>query len=236
MTKIGYARVSTADQNLDAQTDRLTAAGCERIFTDKASGKLDRRPQLDAALDYLRPGDQLVVTKLDRLGRSLRHLLNLMADLERREVDLQVIDQGLDTSTPAGKLIFAVIGAVAEFERDLISERTLAGLAAARARGRKGGRRPVMTVDKARVARKMYDSREYTIDQIAKTIDVSRATIYRYLDMGKGELQADPSIRNGKLTVAREPGASLTVDHDPTAELVVDTPAARRRRDGKPAQ
>ena len=181
MAKIGYARVSTADQNLDAQRDALNAAGCERIFADKASGKLDRRPELDKALDYLREGDQLVVTKLDRLGRSLRHLLNLVADLERRRVDLQVLDQGLDTSTPAGKLIFAVIGAVAEFERDLISERTRAGLQAARARGRKGGRRPVMTPEKAAVARQMYDTREHTVTTIAKTVGVSRATLYRYL-------------------------------------------------------
>ena len=185
MGKIGYARVSTIDQNLDVQTDALTAAGCSRVFKDRASGKLDRRPQLDAALDYLRPGDQLVVTKLDRLGRSLRHLLNLMADLERRRIDLQVIDQGLDTSTPAGKLIFAVIGAVAEFERDLISERTRAGLTAARARGRKGGRRPAMTPERAAVAQQMYDSREHTMAVIAKTVGVSRATLYRSLSEGQ---------------------------------------------------
>jgi DNA invertase Pin-like site-specific DNA recombinase len=181
-SRIGYARVSTEDQNLDAQTDRLTAAGCAKIFTDKASGKLDRRPQLDACLNYLRPGDQLVVTKLDRLGRSLRHLLTLVGDLETRRVDLVVLDQAIDTSTPVGKMLFAVIGAVAEFERDLISERTRAGLDAARARGRKGGRRPVMTADKARVAGQMYDTRQHTIEQIARTIGVSRATVYRYLD------------------------------------------------------
>jgi DNA invertase Pin-like site-specific DNA recombinase len=122
-----------------------------------------------------------VVTKLDRLGRSLRHLLNLMADLERRQIDLQVIDQGLDTSTPAGKLIFAVIGAVAEFERDLISERTRAGLTAARARGRRGGRRPAITQEKAAVAQQMYDSKEHTMAVIARTVGVSRATLYRTL-------------------------------------------------------
>jgi DNA invertase Pin-like site-specific DNA recombinase len=196
MAKIGYARVSTTDQNLDAQTDALTSASCERIFADTASGKLDRRPQLDQALDYIRAGDQLVVTKLDRLGRSLRHLLNLVADLQQRHIDLQVLDQGLDTSTPAGKLIFAVIGAVAEFERDLISERTRAGLDAARARGRKGGRRPVMTAQKAAVARQMYDSKQYTIDVIAKTVGVSRATLYRHLDAPTGERRQrrDPSL------------------------------------------
>lgn len=182
MAMIGYARVSTRDQHPEAQVDALTAAGCIRVFTDKASGKLARRPQLDRALDHLREGDTLVVTKLDRLGRSIRHMLELAADLEKRGVDLKVLDQGIDTSTPGGRLFFHILAAIAEFERELLSERTLDGLAAARARGRKGGRRPVMTPEKIQVARQMYDSKSYTMDQIAKTVGVSRATLYRHLD------------------------------------------------------
>lgn len=180
MAKIGYARVSTRDQHPEAQTDAL--AGCDRIFTDKASGKLARRPELDKALDYARPGDTLVVTKLDRLGRSLRHLLDLSTDLDSRGVDLRVVDQGIDTTTPGGRLFFHIIAAIAEFERELLSERTRDGLEAARARGRKGGRRPVMTPEKAAVARQMYDSKQHTMDVIAKTVGVSRATLYRHLD------------------------------------------------------
>jgi DNA invertase Pin-like site-specific DNA recombinase len=181
MAKVGYARVSTRDQHPEAQTDALSADGCERIFTDKASGKLARRPKLDAALDYLRPGDELVITKLDRLGRSVRNLCELADQLSERRADLRVIDQGIDTSTPGGRLFFHILAAIAEFERELLSERTLDGLDAARARGRKGGRRPVMTAEKASVARKMYDSKSHTMATIAKTLGVSRATLYRHL-------------------------------------------------------
>lgn len=181
MTKIGYARVSTRDQHPEAQTDALTAAGCERLFVDKASGKLARRPQLDAALDYLRAGDQLVITKLDRLGRSLRHLLDLSAHLSDRGIDLQVLDQGIDTSTPGGRLFFSILGALAEFERELLSERTRDGLEAARARGRKGGRRPVMTPEKAAAARRMVDAKEHSMQTIAEILGVSRASLYRAL-------------------------------------------------------
>ena len=137
------------DQNPDGQVDVLGEAGCERVFIERASGKLARRPELDKALDYVRAGDQLVVTTLDRLGRSVRHLIDLVADLGGRGVDLQVLHQGIDTSNPAGRLFFHLVGAFAEFERDLISERTHEGLAAARARGRAGGRPPRMTPQKA---------------------------------------------------------------------------------------
>jgi DNA invertase Pin-like site-specific DNA recombinase len=181
MSSVGYGRISTSDQNTDAQRDALTAAGCERIFLDTASGKLARRPKLDAALDFLRPGDTLVITKLDRLGRSVRNLVDLSATLAERRVDLRVLHQGIDTSTPGGKLTFHILGAIAEFERDLISERTRDGLDAARARGRKGGRRPKMTPAKLATAHKLYDAREHTVAQIAEIIGVSRSTVHRAL-------------------------------------------------------
>jgi DNA invertase Pin-like site-specific DNA recombinase len=190
MALIGYARVSTSEQNPEAQTDVLTAAGCERIFTDKASGKLAQRPELDKALEYLRDGDILVITKLDRLGRSVRNLIELAADLEQRGVGLRVLHQGIDTTTPGGRLFFHIVASIAEFERDLISERTRDGLDAARARGRKGGRRAVLTDTKLAVARQMYGEkgddgkRRYTVQEIADTVGCSRATLYRALGTG----------------------------------------------------
>src|SRR5437764_6988199 len=138
--RIGYARVSTLDQNLDLQEDALKAAGCEKIYTDKAGGTRAERPGLERALADLRPGDQLVVWKLDRLGRSLKHLIETVNDLRDRGVGFQSVQEAIDTTTSGGKLIFHVFGALAEFERDLIRERTRAGLQAARARGRQGGR------------------------------------------------------------------------------------------------
>jgi DNA invertase Pin-like site-specific DNA recombinase len=187
MAKIGYARVSTRDQHPESQHDALVAAGCEKVFTDKASGKLARRPQLDAALDYLRPGDELVITRLDRLGRSVRNLCELAEQFTERGVDLQVIAQGIDTATPGGRLFFHILAGIAEFERDLMSERTLDGLEAARARGRTGGRRAVMTPEKLAVAREMYEAKQHTVETIAKTIGVSRATLYRHLEPSQVE-------------------------------------------------
>jgi DNA invertase Pin-like site-specific DNA recombinase len=178
---IGYARVSTADQEPALQLDALKAAGCVKVFTDKASGALDRRPQLDRLLDQLRPGDTVVVWRLDRLGRSLRHLIALSEDLQERKVCLRSLQESIDTTTANGRLFFKIMGSLAEFERDLISERTKAGLEAARARGRKGGRPPVMTPQKVKVAREMYAAREHTVEEIAKIIGVSRKTVYRYL-------------------------------------------------------
>jgi DNA invertase Pin-like site-specific DNA recombinase len=141
--RIGYGRVSTRDQNPAAQRDTLDDAGCDRVFIDKASGKLASRPELDKALlSASRPGDQLVVTKLDRLGRSLEHLISLSASLQADGVDLVVLDQGIDTSTAVGRMFFHILGAIAEFEHALMSERTMDGLAAARARGRTGGQKP----------------------------------------------------------------------------------------------
>src|SRR5918997_1143928 len=177
---IGYARVSTDDQNLDLQRDALNSAGCEQIFTDQVSGTKAKRPGLEQALSHLRPGDTLVVWRLDRLGRSLRHLIDLVQSLADRGVGFRSLTENLDTTTPGGRLVFHVFAALAEFERDLIRERTQAGLAAARARGRQGGRPSVMTPEKLVVARELYASREHPVAAIADVIGVSRASVYRH--------------------------------------------------------
>jgi len=193
-TLVGYARVSTQDQNPDLQTDALEQAGCVRVFTDKASGSKAERPQLTAALDYLRPGDTLVVWKLDRLGRSLPHLVDTIAALRDRQVGFRSLQESIDTTTATGRLIFHIFGALAEFERDLIRERTHAGLAAARARGRVGGRKPALTPEKAAAARRMYDDKSTSVSEIARVLGVSRATLYRSL--GEGRVAApDTSTR-----------------------------------------
>lgn len=186
--RIGYGRVSTRDQHAESQHDALTAVGCEQVFVDKASGKLARRPELDKALLCAgRAGDQLVVTKLDRLGRSLEHLIELANELQARQVDLVVLDQGIDTSTPVGRMFFQILGAIAEFEHALMSERTVDGLAAARARGRTGGQKPKLGARQVKLARQMYDEtdehgkRRYTVEQIAAEFGVTRPTIYRHL-------------------------------------------------------
>jgi DNA invertase Pin-like site-specific DNA recombinase len=186
--RIGYGRVSTRDQHPEAQHDALDAAGCDEIFIDKASGKLARRPELDRALlSANRPGDQLVVTKLDRLGRSLEHLIELSKLLQARGVDLVVLDQGIDTSTAVGTMFFQILGAIAEFEHALMSERTMDGLAAARARGRTGGQKPKLRARQVKLARQMYDEtgedgkRKHTVAEIAAEFGVSRPTIYRHL-------------------------------------------------------
>ena len=186
--KIGYGRVSTRDQHPEAQHDALVATGCERVFIDKASGKLARRPELDNALHAARAGDQLVITKLDRLGRSLEHLIHLSNELQQRNVDLIVLDQGIDTSTAVGRMFFQILGSIAEFEHALMSERTRDGLAAARARGRVGGPKPKLRPRQAELARAMYDQvgddgkSKFTVAQIAAEFGVTRPTIYRYLD------------------------------------------------------
>ncbi len=190
--RIGYGRVSTRDQNLDGQHDALVAAGCEEVMVDQASGKLARRPELDKALLVLREGDQLVVTKLDRLGRSLEHLMGLATQLDERRVDLVVLDQGIDTSTAVGRMFFQILGAIAEFEHALMSERTRDGLAAARARGRTGGQRPKLTARQTKIAQAMYDEvgpdgrRAHTVQAIADEFGVSRPTIYRHLQAAAG--------------------------------------------------
>src|SRR5512144_1213051 len=178
---IGYARVSTSDQTPDLQKDALKKAGCDRIFTDTASGAKSTRLGLDQALTYVRPGDTLVVWRLDRLGRSLKHLIETITKLDNRKIGFKSITEAIDTTTSGGKLIFHIFGALAEFERDIIRERTQAGLNAARARGRKGGRPKALTPKTIEQAKTLYDDRKHSIDEICKTLRVSRATLYRYL-------------------------------------------------------
>ncbi len=178
---VGYSRVSTGDQTADLQRDALAAIGCERIFSDTASGASTERPELTAALNYLRIGDVLCVRRLDRLGRSLKHLVEVVADLQERGIGFRSLHENIDTTTPTGRLTFHIFAALAEFERDLIRERTVAGLAAARARGHLGGRKPSLTKKKIEVAQRMYDAGDSTVADIAKVLGVSRATVYRHL-------------------------------------------------------
>jgi DNA invertase Pin-like site-specific DNA recombinase len=178
---VQLAMNEAAVEDTDLQLDALRAVECYRLFVDTASGALDERPELAKVLDQLRPADTLVVWKLDRLGRSLRHLIDTIADLQRRGVGFRSLQENIDTTTPGGKLIFHLFGALAEFERDLIRQRTLAGLAAARARGRAGGRPPSMTPTKVALARQMYDAQQHSLAEIARTLGVSRASIYRHL-------------------------------------------------------
>lgn len=184
---IGYARVSTDEQMQTLQLDALTAAGCERIFRDTSSGATAERPGLAEALAFLRSGDTLVVWRLDRLGRSLRNLIDLLSTLAERGVGFRSLTESIDTTTPGGKLVFHFFGALAEFERDLIRARTAAGLAAARARGRRGGR-PRAAVfrdpEKLALARRLYDGRQTPITAICQMLGVSRSTLYRYLQDG----------------------------------------------------
>lgn len=181
MAVIGYARVSTNDQELSLQTTALERAGCDRIYSEHASGAKADRPQLTAALNYMREGDMLVVWKLDRLGRSVQHLVATLTDLGDRGIEFRSLTEGIDTATAGGRLIFHVFAALAEFERELIRERTNAGLAVARARGRRGGRRRALTGAKLEQARKMRASGDYTMGDIADVVGVSQATLYRHL-------------------------------------------------------
>jgi DNA invertase Pin-like site-specific DNA recombinase len=179
--KIGYARVSTEDQRLDAQLDKLQAAGCDRIFSDKASGAKAARAGLADALSHLRPGDSLVICKLDRLGRTVKQLLDLAEELREKGINLQILDLGIDTSTPAGKLAFTLLAAFAELERDLIRERTRHGLEAAKARGRMGGRKAKLAPAEAKRMRELAEAGALTHVELMRQYGVSKPTFYRYL-------------------------------------------------------
>src|SRR4029453_18660775 len=186
---IGYARVSTQEQDLALQLDALRAAGCERIYTEKASGAQRDRPQLQAALEYLRADDTLVVWKLDRLARSLRQLLDTVEALHRRQIGLRSLTEAIDTSTPGGTLVFHLFGALAEFERSIIRERTRAGLAAARARGRTGGRPPALAAADKIAARALLTDPAITVEEVAQRLRVSPATLYRHFPGGRSGLE-----------------------------------------------
>jgi DNA invertase Pin-like site-specific DNA recombinase len=194
---IGYARVSTEDQNLDLQLDALDGAGCTRVFRDVGSGSLKGRPQLDACLDYLRTEDTLVVWRLDRLGRGLKHLIESIDALHTREVGFRSLTEAIDTTTPAGRLQFHIFGALAEFEREVIRERTRAGLVAARARGRLGGRPSSVTEEKLAAAEAMR-ARRHSMGEIAAALGLSRATLYRHL--ASSDRSASPGAAAGRRT------------------------------------
>ena len=179
--KIGYARISTNEQNVSLQMDALEKADCGKICHGQISGATTQRPGLDEALAYLREGDVLVVWRLDRLGRSLKHLIELVNSLEERGIGFQSLQESIDTTTSGGKLIFHIFGALAEFERNLIQERTYAGLAAARARGRTGGRPKALDAKKTALLYRLYDEKKHSIQEICELVGVSKSTLYSYL-------------------------------------------------------
>lgn len=188
---IGYARVSTRDQKPHLQMDALREAGCERIFEETASGAKRDRPELVAAHDYMRSGDTLVVWKLDRLARSTRQLLETVEALEQRGIGLKILTQNMDTTSAGGRLIFTVFSAIAEFEREIICERTRAGLDAARFRGRKGGRPRALSEKDLKQARALLSDPEITVEDVARRLMVSPSTLYRYLPAARQSVQGD---------------------------------------------
>lgn len=185
---VGYARVSTRDQNPALQLEALHSAGCEKVFTEKASGAQRDRPELQAALDYLRAGDALVVWKLDRLARSVRQLVETAELLQKRGIGLKVLTQAIDTTSPGGRLTFHLLAAIAEFERELTLERTQAGLAQARALGRRGGRKPAMGESEIRRAKAMLSDRSITVEEVARQMGVQPSTLYRHIPGGRSSL------------------------------------------------
>lgn len=195
MPHIGYARISTTDRALTRQLDELRRHGCERVFAETASGKRGAaRPHWEACLAHLRPGDTLVVTELSRLGRNTGDLGRLLDHLDEHQIGLQILNLGIDTKTPAGRLIFSIVGAVAAMERELLIERTQSGLAAARARGRVGGRRRSYSIAQQREAQRLYDTRQMTVEQIARAVGSSTTTVYRYLEAHAPDPPRQPFI------------------------------------------
>jgi DNA invertase Pin-like site-specific DNA recombinase len=182
--KIGYARVSTDDQNMSLQLDALQAAGCDKIFTDQLSGATTKRPGLDQALAALQPGDVLTVWRLDRLGRTMRHLVETVTDLAERSIGFQSLTEAMDTTTAGGEFLFHIMGALAQFERRLNAERSRAGIEAARRRGKHLGRPADLTPEKIAHARKAIDTGEQSVTGMAKLLDVHRVTLHKALKSG----------------------------------------------------
>lgn len=183
--KIGYARVSTVEQNLDLQIDALKKSGCSHIYEEKASGKNANRPELQHCIKSLRPDDVLVVWRMDRLGRSLKDLISIVSSLESNKIGFESLTEKIDTTSATGKLVFHFFGAMAEFERNLTRERTVAGLAAARARGKVGGRKPALTESDMQIARAMLADKTIPVTEVAKRLKVGRTTVYKYFPGGK---------------------------------------------------
>ena len=200
MARIGYARVSTKGQNDDSQVDDLKADGCDPIFVDHGvSGKHAARPELDKALAYLREGDVFVITRMSRAMRSMKHMIALVEDLRERGIDFKVIKQDIDTTTPTGRLVFHIFAAIDEYQRELIVEGTHEGLAAAKARGKLGGRKPSYTALQAQTARDLHAKGEHTAEEIGRVIGVSRATVYRMI---KETAATPPAPASRKRTTA----------------------------------
>jgi len=223
---IGYARVSTPDQRLDLQRDALKKAGCKKIFTDVASGAKSERPGLARTLAFARRGDTIVVWKLDRFGRSLMHLLESVRALQARKVGFRSLQESIDTTTSGGKLVFHIFGALAEFERDIVRERTRAGLTAARARGRKGGRPFVLDDKGAALARSLYSDKNNAPADICRTLGISRSSLYRYVK------RAEPPASGKTATppAPSAPGATPVAKKAPSRPRVKRTPKPTSRR------
>jgi len=215
---IGYARISTTEQNLDLQRDALKAVGCDKIVEDTASGGKTHRSGLDRALELLRKGDTLVVWRLDRLGRSLRHLIELVTELEGRGIGFRSLQEAIDTTSPGGTLVFHIFGALAEFERNLIRERTRAGLEAARVRGRKGGRRHKLDARKRALAVELYRGRKHTVVEICEMVGITKPTLYAYIR------EAGPAVYRGDETRTAEdvPAEDIQVADVPIEEPPVE--------------
>lgn len=180
--RLGYGRVSTQDQNLDAQADALKAAGADKVFIEKITGTKASRPELDKLREQMRKGDTLVITRLDRLGRSTKDLLTLSSELEEKGVELEVLEQNINTKTAEGRLFFTMIAAMAEFEHSMMVARTKDGLAAARARGRLGGRKPKLTEAQKKQVKALYEAKELTVREIGALFNITPPTVYRALE------------------------------------------------------
>lgn len=231
MAKIGYARVSTDDQQLDLQRDALQAAGCEQVYEDKASGKSLQRPELDHCVKAMRAGDTLIVWRLDRLGRSLSELVKFVEALEQRGIGFMSLTESIDCSGAAGRLVLHVFAALAEFERQLIQERTRAGLAAARARGRVGGRRKALTAEQEQQVRRLMSDPDVSPSRVAEQYGISRSTLYKYAPR-----RSDPSPVPPMVTAPTLTPSDLPPDVQAQLLGVVDELNAARAMRGAPGR